>query len=192
MERKSSGRDKFRKSRVVILICVKLVSILPRFIRVFLWDLTSRYSQVLFIGFRYIILRSMIKRCGDNIRIGTNVQIINWEQLCIGSNVSIHANCYIDAAGGVEIGNEVSIAHNSSILSTNHQWDDVSIPIKYNKVIFDKVVINDDVWIGCGCRILAGVVILQRSIIAAGAVVNKNIDSHVIVGGVPAKKIKDI
>lgn len=192
MTTKISGRDKFSKAKKVILISVKIISIFPRFFRVFLWDWTSRYSQVLFIGIRYILLKSLLKECGDNVRIGSNVTIVNWNQLSIGSNVSIHSNCYIDAAGGIEIGNDVSIAHNTSILSTNHQWEDVSIPIKYNSVVFGPVKIKDDVWIGCGCRVLANVEISSRSIIAAGAVVNKNIESNIIVGGIPAKKIKDI
>ena len=56
---------------------------------------------------------------------------------------------------------------------------------------YDRVII-DDVWVGCGCRILSGVTIGSRSIVAAGAVVNKNIPSRVMVGGVPAKVLKEI
>src|SRR5690606_10684526 len=103
-----------------------------------------------------------------------------------------HSNCYIDANGEVEIGNNVSIAHNSTILSTNHDWSDITVPIKYNPVTYGKVLISNDVWVGCGCRILAGVHIQSRSIIAAGAVVNKNVSPKTIVGGVPAKLIKQL
>lgn len=67
--------------------------------------------------------------CGKNVKIGTNVQILSWENLSIGSNVSVHSNCYLDASGGITIGNDVSIAHNSSILSTNHDWSDYTVPI---------------------------------------------------------------
>lgn len=54
------------------------------------------------------------------------------------------------------------------------------------------VEIENDVWIGCGVRIMAGVTIHKRSIVAAGAVVTKDIDSGSLVGGVPAKMIKEI
>lgn len=66
------------------------------------------------------------------------------------------------------------------------------VPIKYNKLKYRKVEISDDVWIGCGCRVLSGVVIGKRSIVAAGSVVNKIVNSNIIVGGVPAKEIKEI
>ena len=100
--------------------------------------------------------------------------------------------CYIDGAGGIEIGNDVSIAHSSSILSTNHTWNDVTVPIKYNKETFSKVTIENDVWIGCGCRILAGVTLHERSVIAAGAVVTSTVESNSVYGGIPAKLIKKI
>jgi acetyltransferase-like isoleucine patch superfamily enzyme len=141
---------------------------------------------------RYIILKSLIKECGDNVRISKNVIILNWENLTLGKNISIHANCYIDAAGGICIGNNVSIAHNTSLLSSEHTWSDSEVPIKYNAVKLLPLVIRDDVWIGCGCRILGGIEISSRVIVAAGAVVNKDSESNALYGGVPARLIKKI
>lgn len=187
-----TGREIFKRNKQLMSLLVWFFKIIPGFIRFFLWDATSRYSQILFIGIRYIILKSLVAECGDNIRIGTNVRILNWDNIRLGNNVSIHDNCYLDATGGIEIGNEVSIAHNSSILSTNHDWNDHLIAIKYNAIIPAKVIVNDDVWIACGCRILAGVTIGTRSIIAAGAVVTKTVENNSIYGGVPAKLIKKI
>lgn len=117
---------------------------------------------------------------------------MNIGKLTLGNNVSIHPLCYIDAAGEIFIGDNVSIAHCSTIISTNHTWKDVDIPIKYNPEKFGKVIINEDVWVGCGCRILSGVTVKKRSVIAAGSVVNKDVESNTIVGGVPAKVIKEI
>ncbi|VDH05093.1 acyltransferase [Bergeyella zoohelcum] len=187
-----TGRQKFFKNKKIINLFVKIFRLLPDFILQFFWDCISRYSQIVFVALRYIILKSRIKSCGDNVKIGTNVQILAWDKLSIGHNVSIHSNCYIDANGTIEIGNNVSIAHNTSILSANHDWKDLSLPIKYNPVVLSKVIIHDDVWIGCGCRILADVCISNRSVIAAGAVVNKNVEKNTIVGGIPAKLIKQI
>ena len=81
------------------------------------------------------------------------------------------------------IKDNVSIAHSVSILTTNHTWDNLDKPIKYNLETFKKVVIEKDVWIGCGCRILSGVKINNRSIVAAGAVVNKSAPNDSIVFG---------
>lgn len=187
-----TGRERFQKSKRFINISVTLFKFLPKTVLLFIWNCIANHSQIVFVGIRYVILKTLVKSCGDNVKIGTNVQILGWQQLVIGSNVSIHANCYIDANGEIEIGSNVSIAHNSTILSTNHDWTDDSLPIKYVPVTFGKVVVSDDVWIGCGSRILANVIISSRSIVAAGAVVNKNVKSRTIVGGVPAKMIKEI
>ena len=186
-----SGRERFKKNKGFINLLVKLARIFPKGLLLFIWNCNTNHSQVLFVGIRFIILKALIRDCGDNIRIGTNVQLLGWEKLEIGNNVSIHSNCYIDASGGLAIGNDVSIAHNSTILTTNHGWENESLPIKYNEVSYSPVQLKDDIWIGCGCRILAGTIINTRSIVAAGAVVNKDVQSRTIVGGIPAKVIKN-
>jgi len=187
-----SGRDKFERNRKVLSILISITRIFPKWFLIYIWDCITNHSQLLFIGMRYVILKALVKNCGKNVSIGTNVKILGWEGLSLGANISIHSNCYIDATGEIEIGNDVSIAHNSTILSSNHGWELEKIPIKYNPLYFSKVLIENDVWIGCGCRILAGVIIESRSIVAAGAVVNKKVASNSIVGGVPAKLIKNI
>lgn len=108
----------------------------------------------------------------------------------MGNNVSVHPFCYIDGEGGIDIGNNVSIAHNVSILSFNHTWQNQSAPIKYNPKIYKPVQISDDVWIGCGVRIMAGVKISKRCVIAAGSVVTKDCSENGLYGGIPAKLIK--
>lgn len=106
--------------------------------------------------------------------------------------MSVHPFCYLEGAGGITIGNNVSLAHNTSILSVNHTWNILVEPIKYNPISYSPVIICNDVWVGCGCRLMAGVTINSRSVIAAGAVVTKDVSSHTLVGGVPAKVIKTI
>lgn len=188
---KKTGRSQFKKYKFFINLCVSIFKFLPKFLLQFMWDLTSSFSQVPFILLRYLILSSRIKKCGDNIRIGTNVTIKGWQFLEIGDNVSIHDNCYIDASGGIELRNDISIAHNSTLLSSSHTYDE-DLPIKYNRIIKQKLTIHDDVWIGCGVRVLNNLEINQRVIVAAGAVVNKSLNNNGIYGGVPAKKIKSI
>lgn len=186
------GRDQFKKYKVFITFAIKFMSIFPNGFKKFIWDSISVFGGKVFVGLRYALLKTMSKEAGDNVYIGKYVVLKNLSKIKIGSNVSIHDFTYIDGAGGLTIGNDVSIAHNCSILTTNHQWDDVETPIKYNKEKHQAVKIADDVWIGCGVRILAGVEINSRSIVAAGAVVNKNIEEKTIYGGVPAKRIKEI
>lgn len=188
----SSGRDKFKKYKSLISLISILFKFLGRRLNKFLFNFFRNTNGVFGLVIRYILLHNLVKNIGDNVSIQPGVYIFHFQNIEIGNNVSIHPMCYIDGAGGLKIGNNVSIAHSSSILTSNHTWKDIELPIKYNKEELNEVIIHDDVWIGCGVRILSGVKIESRSVVAAGAVVNKNIPSNSVFGGVPAKHIKTI
>ena len=187
-----TGRDKFNKFKKIILLCSNFLSVFGHNFNLFFFKFSKNISGTKGILIRYIFARNIFKSIGDNVSIHEGVFIFNHSKISFGNNVSIHPMCYLEGAGQIEIGNEVSIAHSSSFISTNHSWDDISLPIKYNKENFENIIINDDVWIGCGVRVLSGVEIGSRSIVAAGAVVNKNVKRGSIVGGVPANQIKKI
>jgi acetyltransferase-like isoleucine patch superfamily enzyme len=188
----SRGRDKFNKYKSLINMLVKVCMLLPN---------SSRHKLFLFfrmtngnIGLliRYILLKSIAKKCGDNVSIHPHVYIFNPQQLSIGDNVSIHPMCYIDASGGIYIGNDVSIAHAATIMSSTHQYSNLDIPIKDQPVDLLNTEIKDNVWVGAKVTILAGIQVGSGSVLAAGAVITKNVTPNVVVGGVPAIKIKDI
>lgn len=103
-----------------------------------------------------------------------------------GKNVFINKNCTIMDIGGVVIEDNVQIAHNVSIITPNHNYNNRNI------LIPKRIVIKKNVWIGTAAIILPGVTIEENSIVAAGAVVNKDVPSGTIVGGNPAKVIKEI
>lgn len=187
-----NGRSFFRRFGGLLNIIATCICILPRGIRVFLLKIFRNTDGNVGFLIRYLLVKKLAKSCGDNIVIKPYVVLQRIENLSLGNNVSIHHFSYIDAEGEISIGDDVSIAHSSSILSSNHVWKDASMPIKYNPVEYSRVVIEDDVWIGCGCRVLAGTHIHKHSVVAAGAVVNKNIESHTVVGGVPARVLKRI
>lgn len=187
-----TGRKNFQRNRKIINLLVSLFSIFPYYVNQFLFIFFRNLNGKVGLLLRYILLKNLSKKCGDNVSIHPNVFLFNIDKISFGNNLSIHPMCYIDGAGEISIGNNVSIAHNTSIISTNHTWSNNEIPIKYNKIILTSVIIKDDVWIGCGCRILAGVTIASRSIVAAGAVLNKDVNPNTVVGGVPAKEIKKI
>lgn len=176
----------------LLRIFSKILSVFPNSLLYFLYEISSFSEAKIFIAIRYILVSGIVKTIGDNVYIGKNVTIKNAEKLTLGNNVSIHNNCYIDAHGEIFIGNNVSVAHNSTILSSSHTWEDVEKPIKYNNIICLPVIIKDNVWIGCGVRILMGVTINSRSIVAANAIVNNDVMSNNLVGGVPIKIIKEI
>ncbi len=111
--------------------------------------------------------------------------------LKIGNNVGINHYCFIGVRGDIEIGDNVIFGPRVNIFSENHNFDKVDIPIKHQGVTKDKTIIGNDVWIGGNVSIMSGVNIGDGCIIAAGAVVTKNIPPYSIIGGVPAKIIKN-
>ena len=92
--------------------------------------------------------------------------------------------------GGILIGYFVRIGAQSLIISSNHIYNRTDLPIFQQGISSKGLEIEYDVWIGARSTILDGVKIGKGSIIAAGSVVNKDIEAYSIVGGVPAKLIK--
>ncbi|MFB7147094.1 acyltransferase [Agrobacterium deltaense] len=106
----------------------------------------------------------------------------------LGENVSI--NPYACLSGKVTIGNGVRIASHVSIVGFNHGFDDIETPIYRQPLTSLGIEIGDDVWIGANAVVLDGVKIGCGAIIAAGAVVAKDIPAMAIAGGVPARVLR--
>ena len=94
--------------------------------------------------------------------------------------------------GPVEIGSHVNLAQGITVTALNHNFDDTAKRIDEQGVSTNPVKIEDDVWIGANAVILPGVTIGNHCVVAAGAVVTKDVQPHSLVAGVPAKVIKNI
>lgn len=118
-----------------------------------------------------------------------NVYIGDGTKLKIGTNCQINEHVYIQ---GANIGNDVMIAPNVTIISHRHIIDRTDIPMNMQGHESNLIVtIEDDVWIGRNVVIMPGITIHKGSVVAAGSIVTKDVPPYCIVGGVPAKKIKD-
>ncbi len=94
--------------------------------------------------------------------------------------------------GPVTIGSYVNLAQGITITALNHNFTDTNKRIDEQGVSTNPVVIEDDIWIGANAVVLPGVSIGTHSVVAAGAVVTKDVPPHSLVAGVPAKIIKQI
>ena len=94
--------------------------------------------------------------------------------------------------GPVCIGNHVNLAQGITVTALNHNFEDKTKRIDEQGITTKPVIIGDDVWIGANAVILPGVTIGKHCVVAAGAVVTKDVPDNTIVGGVPAKEIKKI
>lgn len=184
------GRDVFTRYKKLILLLSKLVKIFPLRCRKKLFEHFRRTRGVKGIAIRYILLKSIAKKCGDNVSIHPDCYIFNADKLEIGDNVSIHPMCYIEAFGGLSIGNNVSIAHSVTLLTTGHQFDRYDIPIKDQRFFVEKIVIADNVWLGAKVTVLCGNTINSGAVIGAGAVVTHDISENAVAVGAPAREIK--
>lgn len=216
--RKNYEIDKNLKRYDIILL---LFSKFHCLLRGFYLKLTLKKSNgLLFVGRRCkILFRNKISLgktviIGDNVEInalsklgiliGDNVSILKGtiiectgvinnigEGLIIGNNVGIAQNCFIQVRGKVVIGNNVIFGPNVSIFAENHNFTNPDLPVSFQGVTRMGVIIEDGVWIGTRSVILDGVTIGMNSIIAAGSIVTKNVAPFTIVGGVPAKIIRN-
>lgn len=106
----------------------------------------------------------------------------------VGKEVFINSGCRFQDQGGITIGDGCQIGHNVVIATLNHKQD----PERRKELVPAPVTLGRDVWVGSNATILPGVTIGDGAIVAAGAVVSKDVPSMTIVGGVPARVIKEI
>jgi len=129
----------------------------------------------------------------DSLKIGANSYIAADAQvrgeIVMGSNCTV--NPYVSLHGKVTIGDGVRIASLATIVGANHVFSDPNKPIYQQPVTFKGITIGDDVWIGANVVVLDGVKIGSHSVVAAGAIVTKNVPEYAIVGGNPARFLKD-
>ena len=112
------------------------------------------------------------------------------EGLSIGDRSTIGPYCYVGCSGRITIGRNVMIGPHVSFYAENHNSADLTIPMQYQGVTREAIVIEDDCWIASHAVILAGVIVGHGSIVAAGSVVTRDVPPYSVVGGVPARIIK--
>lgn len=127
---------------------------------------------------------------GENVRIFNHVIFQGSGSLKIGKNSFINPYSVIGVNQEIQIGENVMIATGVSIRDTDHNFEDLTKPMISQGIKTAPIFIRDNVWVGHGAVITKGVTINDGAIVAANAVVTKDVPKNAIVGGVPAKLIK--
>ncbi len=156
------------------------------------------YSMILDCGSNLTVGIGVTITGRENIRLGNNVSIMRNSsinssnaKITIGNNFALNTNSCIDAVGGViQIGDDVLIAQNVVLRAADHEHRSTLVPISQQGHVGGSIIIGDGVWIAANCVITRNVTINSHSIVAAGAVVTKDVELYAIVAGVPARKIK--
>ena len=124
----------------------------------------------------------------ESVAVFTPLYINYGKNTKIGKNVFINFDCVFVDLGGITIEDNVLIAPKVSLLSEGHPVS----PQDRQSLVPGHIHIKKNAWIGAGATILQGVTIGENAVVAAGAVVSKDVPANTIVGGVPAKIIKTI
>ena len=128
---------------------------------------------------------------GDRFRCSRNCAMSadRGGRIRIGHNANLNFNVFIGASegGSIAIGNDALIGPNVVLRAADHRHDDPERPMLLQGHEPGEIVIEDDVWLGANVVVLGGVRIGRGAIVAAGAVVTKDVDSRTVVGGVPAR-----
>ena len=134
---------------------------------------------------------------GNNVSLGsgtiiecTGVIRDLGDSLKIGNHVGFAQNCFLEVRGKITIGDDCIFASGVNMAAENHNFSDVNKPIRQQGATKKGITIGRDCWIGTKVVILDGVTIGDGCVIAAGAVVNKDVPPYSVVGGVPAKILK--
>jgi acetyltransferase-like isoleucine patch superfamily enzyme len=146
-----------------------------------------------------------IHACPGGVTIGENTLIMHGAVLHvynfrglphsgirIGKDSLIGEYTVIRGQGGVTIGDRVYTSPMTQLIAVNHVFDDPDRPFIEQGITAQGIVVEDDVWLGSNAVITDGVRIGRGAVVAAGAVVTKDVPAHTVVGGVPARVIREI
>ncbi len=153
------------------------------------------------LGARVTLEPGFVLTGGDRVRVGLSfsadrgsaVHAHGGGRVTVGDRVSLNRNVLLDAANGgaIEIGSDVMIGPNVVVRASNHEHADAARPIREQGHRPGTIVVEDGVWIAANAVVLPDVRIGAHSIVAAGAVVSKDLPAYSIAAGVPAKVIRE-
>ena len=140
--------------------------------------------------FRRFLAKRFLAKMGRGVIIKQRCYIGKGDEIRVGNNSQLGQGARINSY--VTIGDNVLMGPDVVIMSSSHAFERIDIPInKQGACPIRPITIGNDVWIGTRVIILPGVAIGDQAVIAAGSVVTKDVPARAIVGGVPAKFIRE-
>ncbi|UFH32513.1 sugar O-acetyltransferase [Chryseobacterium sp. C-71] len=134
------------------------------------------------------LLSQILDKEIQDVAVFTPLYINYGKHINIGKNVFINFDCTFLALGGITIEDDVLIGPKVNLITENHPLN----PKERKGLIAKPILIKKNAWIGANATILPGLTIGENAVVAAGAVVSKDVPDNMIVGGIPAKIIKEI
>jgi acetyltransferase-like isoleucine patch superfamily enzyme len=155
----------------------------------FLWESVERsplcFATNFAFPFRRMIAKKLFRKCGKNFCCENGVRFNFGQFIEVGDNVFMNAGTFIDSKGGVTIGNSVGIGEYVRILTHTHSESN------HAERTYGRVIIGDYAKIYSGAMIFYGIKVGEEAIVAAGAVVTKDVPANHVVAGIPAEVIRE-
>jgi len=163
---------------------------------------TGKSAKIIFGDNCWIMKNTIIRteaefEIGNDVAIATNCAIFSREggyqgKLKIGDGTHIGDYTIIDMADNLTVEKEIAIGPNCTIYTHDHNYEVEDKAAWKGGVVPKPITIKKGAWVGSSVTLLPGIEIGEKSVVAANAVVTKNVDANCIYGGIPAKKIKEI
>jgi acetyltransferase-like isoleucine patch superfamily enzyme len=129
------------------------------------------------------------KKVDESVVLSPPFYTTGGSDISVGRNVFINQNCTFYDLGGLDIGDNVMIGPNVSLITSGHPLE----PSRRRECVTARpIVLEKNVWIAAGATIIGGVRVGENSVVAAGAVVTKDVPPNTLVGGNPARPIRPI
>lgn len=136
---------------------------------------------------RRLLYRALFSGGGQDLAVYPGAYLIFCHRIQAGRRLAINVGTYIDARGGLTVGDNVMIGPNCALVTVDHGHGRTDMPMCQQELSYGPIVIGDDVWFGANVCVRAGVTIGTGAIIGAGAVVTRDVPPYTVVGGVPAR-----
>jgi acetyltransferase-like isoleucine patch superfamily enzyme len=125
------------------------------------------------------------------VKLYPGVYLAHTYGISFGKHCSVNSGAQLDGRGGISIGDYVMIGPHAVIVSSQHRFDDCSVPMAQRDHELQPTTIGDDVWIGAHAVIVGGITIGRGAVVAAGSIVTKDVGEYDIVAGVPARVVRN-
>jgi len=184
----------------------KPAGLLPRLIRVareevepllsrrVLADVATSLPGVAFAGTRTVLFRAAGVHIGPQSRIQGTMRITGLGNACglltIGTDTIVTGGLHVDLGAPIRIGSGVRIGHDVSLLTISHEFG--AERFRAGTSYCGEIVIEDGCWLASRCMVLPGVTIGQGAVVAAGAVVTRDVPPNTLVAGVPARVVREL
>lgn len=139
--------------------------------------------------FRGRLYGLFMKEIGRNFQVASDVRFSGLRQMRVGNDVYIGCNSVLLANGGIEIGDQVLIAHKAMIITGNHVFSNGSY--RFSSCKRKPVILKKGCWIAAHCTVLPGVTVGEGAVLGANSVATRDIPDRCLAVGVPAKVVKN-